>query len=108
MRIKRTFDYGYLPLLFLAGLMQHCNPKSPEYGENPTKTEFYTMEDYGAVKKYDVHVHLRRDFDTLFIEQAREDNFGLINLSVYSGSGTPPEQQEDFSLKLVEEFSGTV
>src|SRR5690606_23324775 len=36
------------------------------------------------------------------------DNFGLINLSVYSGSGTPPEQQEDFSLKLVEEFSGTV
>src|SRR5690606_8013049 len=107
MRNKVTCTFGYLPLLFLLGLLQFCNPKSPESGENASE-EFYTMEDFGSVMKYDVHMHLRKDFDTLFIEQARANNFGFINVSVYSSSGIPPEQQEDFSVKLVEEFPGSV
>lgn len=108
MKNNPTFNYSTLPLLILLGLMQCCSPRSPDSGGNTAEPEFYTMEDFGSLQKYDVHMHLRKDFDTLFIEQAREDNFGFINVSVYSSTGIPPEQQEEFSLKLVEEFPGTV
>src|SRR5690554_6701478 len=108
MRHKENCNLGYLPLLFLTALLQFCNPKSPESEENSVDSEFYTLEDFGSLRQYDVHMHLRKFFDTLFVEQARADNFGFINVSVYSSSGMPPEQQEDFSLKLVKNFPGTV
>src|SRR5690606_34956149 len=40
--------------------------------------------------------------------QAKKDNFGLLNVSVYTQSGTPPEEQEAFSVSLLERFPGTV
>lgn len=99
----------YFLAMMLLVILQHCNPprqSGPEEGKG--EAGFYTQDDFVSVKKYDIHVHLRRDFDTLFLEQAEADNFGLLNVSVFSFSGTPPEQQEDFSVHLLENFPGRI
>lgn len=44
------------------------------------------MEDYPAVKKMDVHVHINTD-RTFFVEKAKEDNFRLINVSLEYDDG---------------------
>ena len=94
-----------LPLLFLLVMFQNCNsPTKSGSEEKDPKLEYYTEDDFRSVKKYDVHVHLRKDFDTLFLEQAEDDNFGLLNVSVFSFSGTPPEEQEAFSVHLLDNF----
>ena len=105
MRISETFNYSYLPVILMLMLLQNCNPsKGSGSEEKKSEAEFYTLEDFGSVKKYDVHVPLRKEFDTLFIKQAEADNFGLLNLSVFTFNGTPPEKQEAFSFHLKEEF----
>lgn len=99
---SRFLGVAWLPVLIL---LQGCNPPNDTGSdEQMADPEYYTMEDFSSIKKYDVHVHLRKDFDTLFIDQAEEDNFGLLNLSVFTFSGTPPEDQEKFSVHLTEAF----
>ena len=66
--------------------------------------EFYGMEDFQTVKKIDAHVHLWKDFDTLFMDQAFDDNFSLVNVSVYSSPNRTVESQDDFSIKLTEKY----
>lgn len=109
MQKLQSFILKYFPILFLLVLFQNCSSPQqtgPEEGQN--EQEFYTEGDFTSVRKYDVHVHLRKDFDTLFLEQAKADNFGLVNLSVFSFSGIPPEQQEDFSVQLLNNFPGRI
>ena len=96
-----------LPIICFLLLFQFCNPATQSRNEEE-EASYYSVEDFASVPKYDVHVHLRKDFDTLFLEQAKEDNFGLINVSVFSFSGTPPEKQEEFSVHLLEEFPGRI
>lgn len=76
--------------------------------KNPSAQEYYTLEDFNSIKKYDAHVHLRTDFDTLFIQQAAEDGFAFLNVSVYTSPNSSPEIQEDFSLKLINQFPDRV
>src|SRR5690606_15926380 len=109
MKLPPKCQFLYSLLFFVLFLFQYCNPvKSSEEKETKPHSEFFTLEDFETVKKYDVHVHLRKDFDTLFISQAEKDNFGLLNVSVYTQSGTPPEEQEAFSVSLLERFRGTI
>lgn len=49
-----------------------------------TANTYYSMEDFSSIKKFDTHFHLRSQFDTLFINQAAKDNFGLLTVSVYT------------------------
>ncbi len=57
-------------------------------------SRYYSEGDFGDVKKYDVHVHIRTTSDAIS-DQAYDDNFKLINVSVgYS----------DSSLRAQEEF----
>ncbi|MEX2592447.1 MAG: amidohydrolase family protein [Anditalea sp.] len=105
MRKPETLNYRYLPVFLILVLFQNCNPSKDSGSEKESpESGYYILEDFGSVKKYDVHVHLRKEFDTLFIEQAEEDNFGLLNVSVYTSSGTPPEEQEAFSVQLLKAF----
>src|SRR5438046_1845211 len=70
--------------------------------------EYYTIDDFTAVEKYDVHVHLNTD-EISFIEQSEEDNFKLITINVDVASEFPTiEEQEDVALKLSETFPDTV
>jgi predicted TIM-barrel fold metal-dependent hydrolase len=70
--------------------------------------EYYTVDDYVSMEKYDVHVHLNTDEISL-IEQSREDNFKLITINVDVVSEFPTiEEQEDVAIKLSKTFPQTV
>ena len=47
---------------------------------------WYTMDDYTSVPKFDVHIHINTDSPN-FAEKAREDNFRLINVSLEHSNG---------------------
>ncbi len=91
-----------LSLLTMTLLTQCDSPK--ETDDSSESKEFYTMEDFQAVKKYDAHVHLWKEFDTLFLDQALADNFALVNVSVYSSPTRSPESQDNFSLQLLDKY----
>jgi Amidohydrolase len=43
--------------------------------------EHYTMQDFPSVKKIDTHIHIQTE-NLAFADQAKEDNFMLLNVSV--------------------------
>ncbi|WP_439481269.1 amidohydrolase family protein [Cyclobacterium plantarum] len=77
---------------------------TPDNNNTSAEDNYYTLADFGRIEKIDAHVHLRTDFDTVFIGQAARDNFRLLNVSVYTSPSRTPEAQENFSLKLIGEF----
>lgn len=48
--------------------------------------QWYDLNDYAAVKKMDVHVHIETERD-FFVEKAKADNFRLINVSLEYTNG---------------------
>lgn len=101
-RILRYSSLFIIPLLiFLQGCSQKRNIASTKETEAP---EFYTVDDFASVEKFDVHVHIRQEIDTVFIKQAEEDNFRLLNVNVHSGSGMPIEEQQQFAIQQVKAF----
>ncbi|WP_162417505.1 amidohydrolase family protein [Cyclobacterium roseum] len=81
---------------------------TPKKNNSSAEDIYYTLADFGRVEKIDAHVHLRTDFDTVFIRQAARDKFRLLNVSVYTSPNLTPEAQENFSLKLIGEFPNIV
>src|SRR3954454_1877167 len=70
--------------------------------------EYYTIDDFASVEKYDVHVHLNTN-ETSLIEQSEEDNFKLITINVDVAFEFPTvEEQEDVAIKLSQTFPNTV
>ncbi len=64
-----------------------------------TKQEqYYTLEDFEKVGKIDVHIHVATDRD-IFVEQARKDNFRLLNI-VVDISNTHEEIVEKYNYRV--------
>ena len=72
------------------------------------ESEYYALEDFEGLKKIDAHVHLRKDADTVFVEQAKADNFYLMTISVDSPGSMSLEEQEEFALRMIERFPGRI
>lgn len=53
-------------------------------------------------------MHIRTEEDTVFIKQAGEDNFRFLTLNVYKDGGTPVEEQQLFSVKMVKTYPGRI
>ena len=73
---------------------------------NSIDSKFYSEDDFKLVEKIDVHVHLREKIDSVFIKQAEEDNFRLLNVNVHSASGMPIEEQQQFAIQQIGDFPG--
>lgn len=109
MRQKTRIPNSLIFTYFLLSLFTFCqSPKNQENLSEPLNDSYYSQEDFDHVEKIDAHVHLRTDFDTLFIKQAEKDNFSLLNVSVYTTPVRTPEAQEDFSLKIINNFPESV
>lgn len=63
------------------------------------KIDYYTLTDFEKVAKIDVHIHVSSDRDA-FVEQARKDNFRLLNIVVDVSKG--PEYIEELYDKCME------
>lgn len=65
--------------------------------------DYYSLEDYRSVKKFDSHVHIV-SADTSFIRHSVNDNFGLLTINVDAPSVPPFEEQRVFALRDIELF----
>ncbi|HXL58661.1 MAG TPA: amidohydrolase family protein [Chitinophagaceae bacterium] len=69
---------------------------------------YYTIEDFESVDKYDCHVHLNIN-EVRFIQQSVSDNFKLITINVDVSSEFPTiEEQQELAIKLSETFPGRI
>jgi predicted TIM-barrel fold metal-dependent hydrolase len=101
--------YKYLFLIPLAGFLQQCAQVSNLKSENQqADSAYYSLEDFKSLDKIDAHFHINSDADTIFINQAEEDNFRILNLNVYKDNGKPIEEQQEFSIKMIKAFPGRV
>jgi len=80
--------------------LQNCKNKNDK---NMTTTDYYSINDFTQVVKYDTHVHINTT-DTSFLNQARKDNFRLLTVNVDHGISIPIEEQQNTAIKLVSEF----
>ncbi|MEK6781892.1 MAG: amidohydrolase family protein [Bacteroidota bacterium] len=68
---------------------------------NSCDSEFYSMDDFYRVKKIDTHMHLHAE-STAFTEQAIEDNFRLLDVSVDVPQYPSVEDQERVALLQIQ------
>jgi predicted TIM-barrel fold metal-dependent hydrolase len=78
-------------------------------GSSGTTTEnkdasYYTLDDFKSVEKIDMHVHIRKPIDTVFLKQAAEDNFRFLTINVYTDNSSPVEEQQAFAVQMVTRF----
>ena len=98
MPIKTIKYLACLPLLIL---MQYCNQPQDQID----KEEYYTMEDFPKVVKYDTHIHINTP-DPFFVKFAIRNHFRLLSLNVGPSDYPPIEQQQEFAVKYLKEFPG--
>ncbi|QEC80396.1 amidohydrolase family protein [Mucilaginibacter ginsenosidivorax] len=96
-----------LPVILLSS-QDYPQKKTNKLPNDVLGGQYYTFDDFKKVKKIDSHVHLTEDIDTAFINQAKADNFRMLTINVYSSSGTPIEEQQDYAIKLVKAYPGLV
>ena len=97
---KSGYLFLYISFLFL----QSCGQTQKESADQKDlEPQFYTLEDFGSVEKYDVHVHINVD-DTTFMEQAKEDNFRLLTINVNPSYYPPIEEQRSIALEQIESY----
>ncbi|MBK5279746.1 MAG: amidohydrolase family protein [Bacteroidia bacterium] len=74
---------------------------------NSCKNDFYSMDDFTRVEKIDTHMHLNSESPAL-TEQAIEDNFRLLDVSVDTPHYPSVEEQERFALHQIEKHPDRV
>ena len=65
------------------------------FGQN--KEEYYSLEDFKRVKKFDFHIHINTD-ETAFINQAQDDNFRFLDIVDDRPFGLPMDEQQKFAI----------
>ncbi|WP_025764517.1 amidohydrolase family protein [Dyadobacter tibetensis] len=84
--MRKYLYFGILPFLFA---MQNCT--------NNPNTEYYSIDDYATVEKYDSHVHIN-SLNPAFIEFAKASKFKLLSLNVAAPEYRPIEEQQDVTV----------
>jgi predicted TIM-barrel fold metal-dependent hydrolase len=95
-----------LRLLALSALLvsfQSCSQTGKLPESEKSDQNFYTVEDFGTVEKYDTHVHISVD-DTSFIKQAEKDKFRLLTVNVYSGPSSNIDEKQNVALRLIQKY----
>jgi predicted TIM-barrel fold metal-dependent hydrolase len=100
-KIMRSVTLLLLPLLLV---IQSCLQKKASGEEKETSTiEYYSMDDFRSVPKFDTHVHLNTDEDA-FIKRAKEDNIRFLNIVNDRPFGITMEDQQKVALKQLKAF----
>ncbi|MCB0647107.1 MAG: amidohydrolase family protein [Saprospiraceae bacterium] len=95
--LRLTFT-GAIPQIFaflLIGAMTGC------------RNEYYSIDDFSKIAKYDTHVHFEGT-NTGLAEQAKEDGFCMIAISVDLGTQPDIYKQFQFGLQQEKEFPSQV
>lgn len=103
MRLKKN-GFIFIVLGSLSTVLCNCHQQKKAVPAKETATAYYTINDFQKVKKIDAHVHMNDLIDTVFIDQARDDNFRMLTINLFEFTGTPVEKQQDFSLGLIKKY----
>lgn len=103
--MKSFRRYKYLCLLPLLLFLQSCYQNSKAASEKSNQ-DYYTIDDFKSVEKFDAHVHITKDIDTVFIVQGKADNLRLLNINVYSTTGEPIEKLQKFAIQQDQAYPG--
>lgn len=66
--------------------------------------QYYSIEDFGSVKKFDIHIHINTE-EVFFIEQAKADNFQFLNIVDDRPFGLPMDEQQRINMIHLNNFS---
>jgi len=72
-------------------------------GLEGTGNNYYSLEDFKIVKKFDFHTHINTD-ETAFIDQARDDNFRFLDIVDDRPFGLPMDEQQEFAILHLNNF----
>jgi predicted TIM-barrel fold metal-dependent hydrolase len=92
--MKKNLYSGILSFLVL---MESCTANQ--------NSEYYSLDDYAIVSKYDSHVHIN-SANPAFLDFAAKSNFRLLSLNVAAPEYVPIEKQQDFVTEHLKEFPG--
>lgn len=95
---KRTFCLKFIPLLVL--IHSCAGPAGKELN-----TQYYSIEDFSAVEKFDTHVHVNT-YNPALIEYAKKNNFRLLSLNVAAPDYPSLEQQQEFTTFHLKKYPG--
>lgn len=62
-----------------------------------TADEYYTMDDFALVKKFDVHIHINTE-EPYFVDQAKKDNFDFLDIVDDRPFGITMDDQQKIAL----------
>ncbi len=92
------------PVLLLTVAFGHIRIfESDEKMEDIGEEEYYGLEDFGSVKKFDVHIHINTEED-FFIAQAQADNFRFLDIVDDRPFGLPMEEQQKLAMLHLKNF----
>ncbi|GGD71177.1 amidohydrolase family protein [Maribacter cobaltidurans] len=67
------------------------------------KKTYYTMEDFGRVDKFDIHIHINTA-QPYFIHQAIKDRFFFLDIVDDRPFGLPMDKQQEVAIQLLEKY----
>lgn len=102
--MKNFRKFKYLSVLTLFVLLQNCTQtKSSESERKSLEPEYYTIDDFISVDKFDAHIHLNT-YDTAFIKQAEEDNLRFLVIVDDRPFGITMEEQQKIVIQQLKAF----
>lgn len=73
--------------------------------KNNQAGDYYTLDDFAKVKKFDVHIHINTE-ESYFIEQAKKDNFDFLDIVDDRPFGLPMADQQKIALLDLKKYPG--
>jgi len=64
---------------------------------------YYTLKDFASVKKFDIHIHINTA-ESIFIKQAKKDNFRFLDIVDDRPFGLPMAEQQKIAIVHQKEF----
>jgi len=95
MGLDMCYKKGYVKLLWLAILvvLSGCSGNKAKNADDAGATEYYTMSDFQALPKVDIHVHINVEKHAI-IEEARANNFRMLVMAVDVVPEYPPMEEQ--------------
>lgn len=72
-----------------------------------TAQQYYTLNDFYSVKKFDMHIHLNT-YQSVFIKQAQQDNFCFLDIVDDRPFGLPMAGQQKIAIYDIKRFPKTM
>jgi predicted TIM-barrel fold metal-dependent hydrolase len=92
-------------IILLVGVLLWCHATVNAFSKRKTITaeEYYTLEDFTAVQKFDTHIHINTD-QTAFIKLAERDNFRFLDIVDDRPFGLPMAEQQNLAFLHLKSF----